>query len=81
MAKRSTSQTGNTSLIALGKVIRAERKKLGLAQESLAFEAGLDRSYLGGVERGEHNLSLVNIIKISEALNIKAYKLMEIALI
>lgn len=79
MAKRSISQSGNPNLLALGRAIRAERKRLGIAQEALALEAGLDRSYLGGIERGEHNLTIINIIKISKALNIRASELMELA--
>jgi len=42
--------------------------QLGLAQETLALETELDRSYLGGIERGEHNLALINLLKIAKAL-------------
>jgi transcriptional regulator with XRE-family HTH domain len=40
-----------------------------LSQEALAVDAELDRSYVGGVERGEHNLTAMNIVKIAGALN------------
>lgn len=54
-----------------GRQVRALRKKRKLSQEMLAFEAGLDRSYMGGVERGERNVSLINIAKIAKALGIE----------
>ena len=76
MAKPSPFHSKNDSLLALGNAIRLQRKQQGISQESLALAAGLDRSYLGGIERGEHNVALVNLIKISTALNIKLYKLL-----
>ena len=51
--------------------VRDLRQKAGLSQEALALQARLDRSYIGGVERGERNVSLVNIHKIAKALKIK----------
>lgn len=52
----------------LGQRIRGARRELGMSQESLAHEAGLDRSYVGRVERGEHNLTFVSLVKIARAL-------------
>lgn len=52
----------------MGAAIRAARAEMGLSQEALAAEADLDRGYMGGVERGEHNLTLMNLCKISAAL-------------
>jgi transcriptional regulator with XRE-family HTH domain len=52
----------------LGQRIRAARRELGMSQERLAHEAGLDRSYVGRVERGEHNLTFVSLVKIARAL-------------
>lgn len=52
--------------------LRQIRKDKGLSQEELASICGLDRSYIGGVERGERNISLINIYKISRALGVKA---------
>jgi DNA-binding XRE family transcriptional regulator len=54
-----------------GQRIRDLRGKAGLSQEELADLAGLDRSYIGGVERGERNVSLINIHKIARALKLK----------
>ena len=53
-----------------GNNVRAERHKIGLSQEALADEADLDRTYVGGVERGERNVSLINIVRLAKALGI-----------
>lgn len=79
MAKPSPSYAYDPALTALGNAIRARRAEVGLSQEALALQSGLDRSYLGGVERGEHNLALVNLIKISSALEVSASELLQIA--
>lgn len=55
---------------AFGKALRKERLIRGLSQEELALKAGLDRTYVGGVERGERNLSLYNIWKLAHALGV-----------
>lgn len=57
-------------LINFGKRVREVRKHKGLSQEYLADLCGIDRSYIGSVERGERNVSLVNIGKIASALEI-----------
>jgi transcriptional regulator with XRE-family HTH domain len=57
-------------LVALGATIRDKRKKSGKSQEGLAFDAGLDRTYLGGVERGERNLTILNLLKIAHSLSL-----------
>ena len=46
-----------------GYAIKARREELGLTQEALAGRAGIHRTYVGGVERGERNLSLKNIVR------------------
>jgi transcriptional regulator with XRE-family HTH domain len=76
MAKPSTSYAGKPELVALGRVIRELRTEKGYSQESFADEVGIDRSYIGGIERGEHNLALVNLLKISKALKISASNLL-----
>jgi transcriptional regulator with XRE-family HTH domain len=57
---------------AFGAAIRALRKEQGIAQERLALKSGLNRGYYGDVERGERNVSLANILKIAEALEVPA---------
>ncbi|ALC14659.1 helix-turn-helix domain-containing protein [Sphingopyxis sp. 113P3] len=52
----------------LGRRIRERRKKLGMSQEGLAHESGLDRSYVGRIERGEHNLTFVSLVRLCRAM-------------
>ncbi len=70
MAKPSALHSGDLSLVALGAVIRLRRKELGLSQKALALATDLDRSYVGGIERGEHNLSFVSVCKLCGSLDI-----------
>ncbi len=58
-----------------GERVRELRKEKGFSQEALAFACDLDRTYIGGVERGERNISLLNIHKIADALGISAREL------
>lgn len=55
---------------AFGCKVRLEREVRGLSQEGLALVCGLDRTYIGGVERGERNISIINIHKIAAALDL-----------
>jgi len=64
-------------LVKFGKKVREERKKLGLSQEVLAEKAGVHRTYIGMIERGEKNITLANIQKVSKALKVKISKLTE----
>jgi transcriptional regulator with XRE-family HTH domain len=58
-----------------GKRVRELRKAKGLSQEELAFKAGIHRTYIGGIERGERNPSLKNIASIAKALGISPSEL------
>ena len=54
----------------LGNRIRELRNKLGLSQEKFALQIGMDRTYFASVEAGKRNISIMNIKKISDGLNI-----------
>ena len=56
--------------ILVGKNIRKYRKKIGLSQEELAEKSGLHRTYIGGVERGERNITLDSLQNIADALEV-----------
>lgn len=58
------------NLTELGRRIRDLRKRCGLTQEQLADEAGLDRSYIGGIERGQRNITFTVLCRISAALDV-----------
>ena len=58
------------NLINLGLQIRAERSKKGWSQEEFAHQCGIDRSYMGGIERGERNISFSKLCLIAETLQI-----------
>lgn len=61
----------------LGERIRQRRTELDLSQEDLAERSNLHRNYIGGVERGERNISLINILKIAKALELDPSELVE----
>jgi len=66
----------NDILLSFGNKVRELRASLGLSQEAFADQCALDRTYIGGVERGERNISLKNIAVISEGLEITVSELM-----
>jgi transcriptional regulator with XRE-family HTH domain len=61
---------------AVGRAIRQARKEQGYTQEAFALAAGLDRSYMGAIERGEYNLTIDTLLKISTALGVRASELL-----
>lgn len=63
-------------LKVIGKNIRSYRQKAALSQERLAELSGLHRTYVGAVERGERNISALNISKVANALRIKPNQLL-----
>ena len=63
-------------LKAFGERVRELRKKSGMSQEAFADKCGLDRTYIGGIERGERNVSLRNIALIANMLDVSISTLM-----
>jgi transcriptional regulator with XRE-family HTH domain len=63
--------------VALGHAIRATREERGYTQEAFASEADIDRSYYGAIERGEFNLTVDTILKISLGLKLTLAELFE----
>ena len=63
-------------LVMLGKVIASHRKMLGLSQEALGDALGKHRTYIGSVERGETNITLMNLIRVADALNTPVWTLL-----
>lgn len=60
----------------VGRNVRRIRQSKGLTQEELAFEAEIDLTYVGGIERGRRNPSLLVMARISEALSVPLIKLL-----
>lgn len=59
----------------MGQRLRALREARGLSQENFALEAGIARSYYGGIERGLRNVAAVNLIRIAAALGVEVGEL------
>ncbi|WP_035200970.1 helix-turn-helix domain-containing protein [Agrobacterium tumefaciens] len=64
-------------LVEFGERVRALRKSRGLSQEQLAHACGLDRTYVGGIERGERNITIIKIRLIASALNVPISQVIE----
>lgn len=59
----------------LGAIIRKKRQAQNLSQESFADLCGVHRTYMGAIERGERNISLLNICRVASALDLKPSEL------
>ena len=57
--------------------LRTTRREIGLSQEVLAYESGLDRGYVGRIERGETNIMVVKLLQISDALEVPMGELID----
>ena len=76
MARPSPIHAGDPVLVGIGQAIRDLRLEMGLSQEALAYEAGVDRSYMGGIERGEHNMTIINLLRICRCFSISVSELL-----
>lgn len=63
-------------LLKFGQRVRKIRKEKNFSQEDLSFQANLHRTYIGMIERAEKNITLVNIEKIANALDVKISELL-----
>jgi len=73
----SSSQRQHPSLIALGDALRRRRLERGISQEELAFQAQVDRSYVGRVERGDNNVAILTLLKLAHSLELTMKELMD----
>lgn len=73
----STATTALSATEELGQRIRARRHALSLSQEAFASEVGLHRTYIGAVERGERNVTVLTLLRIATALGVDAAELVE----
>lgn len=71
MNRVSGKQDKNRYLVRLGEAVRARRKAMELSQEALADYAEIDRSHMGKIERGERNVTFLNIVRIAAAIDCK----------
>lgn len=60
----------NASLAALGRAVQAFRVERGISQEELGFRSGMDRTFVGGIERGERNPTYETLVKLSGGLEV-----------
>ena len=75
---KSYSKEDKSYLIKVGTRIRELRNKIESSQEKLSFACNLDRTYIGSVERGERNISIINLKKIAKALKVEPFELLKI---
>lgn len=61
----------------MGQAVKRLRRQKKWSQEYLSFKSGLDRTYIGGLERGERNATIGTLTTISKALNITLFQLVE----
>jgi transcriptional regulator with XRE-family HTH domain len=63
--------------VLFGRRLAGLRKRIGWSQEQLSLESGIARSYLGGVERGQRNIAIVNVCRLAETLGVKPWALLD----
>lgn len=63
-------QAAGDPRVVFGRRLREVRRARGVSQEALAFDAGLDRTYVSSCERGHRNISIVNIYRLATALGV-----------
>ncbi|WP_394701360.1 helix-turn-helix domain-containing protein [uncultured Propionivibrio sp.] len=76
MTRVSAKQDKDHDLVRLGQSVRAKRLALAMSQEALADSAEIDRSHMGKIERGERNVTILNIVRIARAIGCKPSELL-----
>lgn len=76
MARVSGKADSDEALKRLGAAIRVQRHATGLSQEALADASGIDRSHMGKIERGERNVTLLNLLRIATSLDTQPSQLL-----
>lgn len=66
----------SADLVRFGKRVRQLRLAASMSQEQLAERAGLHRTYIGGIERGERNVGIVNLFRLARALRVRPSELL-----
>lgn len=72
----SSPNSKDPALVSFGAAVRVARTVKGIPQEELAHRSGIDRSYLGAIERGEQNTGLLHLVRIAAALETTVGELM-----
>jgi transcriptional regulator with XRE-family HTH domain len=70
MPRASPSYAGHPVLVAFGRSVKQSRAERGVSQEELAHLAGIDRSYMSSIERGEQNVGLMSMQRVAAALGV-----------
>lgn len=79
MSRKARTDEDDKRLRALGRAISELRKGKGTSQELLAYLANVDRSHMGKIERGERNVTALNLLRIADALEVKPSSIFEMA--
>lgn len=75
MPRASPSHARDPVLLAFGRAIKEARGEYSMSQEELAHRAGIDRSYMSSIERGEQNVGLMSMHRVADALGISLSEL------
>ena len=75
MPRASPSHARHPVLVAFGRAVKEARGECSMSQEELAHRAGIDRSYMSSIERGEQNVGLMSMHRVAEALGISLSEL------
>jgi len=76
MPRLSSRVDKDKKLVRLGAAIRVKRKEIGFSQEELALTSGIERGNMGKIERGENNLSILNLVRIADAMGLTAAEIL-----